>query len=80
GTPWRAPPAPSSRWLVMQTAPSRSQSPQAVHYNLIHGRLLVDGKPLGRLPSIIVQHPIYQAIFGDQVLDIVPADIPGMEY
>ncbi|KAG2341478.1 hypothetical protein BDR05DRAFT_1001591 [Suillus weaverae] len=80
GTPWRALPAPSSRWLVTQTAPSCSQSPQAVHYNLIDGCLLVDGKPLGRLPSIIVQHLTYQTIFGDQVLDIVPADIPGMEY
>ncbi|KAG1810865.1 uncharacterized protein BJ212DRAFT_1484001 [Suillus subaureus] len=79
-TPWRALPAPSSRWLVTQTAPSCSQSPQAVHFNLVDGCLLVDGKPLGRLPSIIVQHPTYQTTFGDQVLDIVPADIPGMEY
>ncbi|KAG2140210.1 uncharacterized protein EDB93DRAFT_1161923 [Suillus bovinus] len=80
GTPWKALPAPSSRWLVTQTAPSHSQSPQSVHYNLIDGCLLVDGKRLGRLPSTIVEHPIYQTIFGDQVLDIVPADIPGMEY
>ncbi|KAG1763752.1 hypothetical protein EDD22DRAFT_1050038 [Suillus occidentalis] len=80
GTPWKALPAPNSRWLVTQTAPSDSQSPQAVHYNLVNGCLLVNGKPLSRLPSIIVQHPTYQAIFGDQVLDIIPADIPGMEY
>ncbi|KAG1853151.1 hypothetical protein DFJ58DRAFT_883919 [Suillus subalutaceus] len=80
GTPWKAMTAPNSRWLVTQTAPSRSQSPQDVHFNLISGCLLVDGKQLGRLPSIIVQHPTYQSIFGDQVLDIVPADIPGMEY
>ncbi|KAG2136632.1 hypothetical protein DEU56DRAFT_980804 [Suillus clintonianus] len=80
GTPWRALPAPNSRWLVAQTAPSHSQSPQDVHFNLISGCLLVGGKPLGRLPSEIVQHPTYQYIFGNQVLDIVPADIPGMEY
>ncbi|KAG2039110.1 hypothetical protein BDR03DRAFT_1009308 [Suillus americanus] len=80
GTPWKALVAPNSRWLVTQTAPSHSQSPQDVHFNLISGCLLVDGKQLGRLPSIIVQHPTYQSIFGDQVLDIVPADIPGMEY
>jgi hypothetical protein len=72
--------AQNSRWLAAQTAPSLSQSPQDVHINLISGRLLVDGKRLGRLPSVIVQHPTYQSIFGDQVLDIVPADIPGMEY
>ncbi|KAG2069011.1 hypothetical protein BDR04DRAFT_722981 [Suillus decipiens] len=80
GTPWRALPAPSSRWLVTQTAPSCSQLPQTVYYNLIDGSLLVDGKLLGRLPSSIVQHPTYRTIFGDQILDIVPADIPGMEY
>ncbi|KAG2366240.1 hypothetical protein BDR07DRAFT_1480293 [Suillus spraguei] len=80
GTRWRALPAPSSRWLVTETAPSDSQLPQTVYYNLIDGSLLVDGKPLGRLPSSIVQHPTYRAIFGDQILDIVPADIPGMEY
>ncbi|KAG1816760.1 uncharacterized protein BJ212DRAFT_1480619 [Suillus subaureus] len=80
GTPWRALTASNSRWLVAQTAPSHSQSPQDVHINLISGCLLVDGKQLGRLPSMIVQHPTYQSIFGDQVLDIVPADIPGMEY
>ncbi|KAG1794544.1 uncharacterized protein HD556DRAFT_1367943 [Suillus plorans] len=80
GTSWKALPAPCSRWLATKTAPSGSQSPQTVHYNLIDGRLLVDGKPLGRLPLTIVRHPTYQAIFGDQVLDIVPADISGMEY
>ncbi|KAG1849516.1 hypothetical protein F4604DRAFT_1971218 [Suillus subluteus] len=80
GTPWKAMTAPKSRWLTAQTAPSHSQSPQDVHINLISGCLLVDGKQLGRLPSMIVQHPTYQSIFGDQVLDIVPADIRGMEY
>ncbi|KAG2137479.1 hypothetical protein DEU56DRAFT_945983 [Suillus clintonianus] len=80
GTPWRALPAPNSRWLVAQTAPSSSQSPQDVHFNLISGCLLVGGTQLGRLPSKIVQHPTYRSIFGDQILDIVPADIPGMEY
>ncbi|KAG2078525.1 hypothetical protein BDR04DRAFT_1086936 [Suillus decipiens] len=80
GTPWRALTAPNSRWLMAQTAPSHSQSPQDVHIDLLSGCLLVDGKQLGRLPSMIVQHPTYQSIFGDQVLDIVPADIRGMEY
>jgi hypothetical protein len=65
GTPWKALPAPNSRWLVSHTAPSSSQSPQAVHFNLISGCLLVDRKQLGRLPSAIMQHSTYQAIFRD---------------
>ncbi|KAG1773378.1 hypothetical protein EV702DRAFT_577072 [Suillus placidus] len=80
GTPWRALPAPNSRWLASQTAPSGSRLPQAVHFNLVSGCLLIDGKQLGRLPSVIVQHPTYQSIFCDQVMEIVPTDIPGMEY
>ncbi|OAX34983.1 hypothetical protein K503DRAFT_868567, partial [Rhizopogon vinicolor AM-OR11-026] len=80
GTPWKALPAPNSRWLVSHTAASSFQLPQAAHFNLINGCLLIDGKQLGRLPSMIVQHPTYQTVFRDQVLDIVPADIPGMEY
>ncbi|KAG0697966.1 hypothetical protein DFH29DRAFT_1082058 [Suillus ampliporus] len=80
GSPWRAMPAPNSRWLVSQTAPSCSQRPQDVHFNLVSGCLLVDGKQLGRLPLMIVQHPTYRSIFGDRVFDIVPADIPGMDY
>ncbi|KAG1902165.1 uncharacterized protein F5891DRAFT_1172225 [Suillus fuscotomentosus] len=65
GTSWRALTAPNSRWLVAQTAPSHSQSPQDVRINLISGCLLVDGKQLGRLPPMIVQHPTYQSIFSD---------------
>ena len=65
GTHWRALPAPNSRWLVSHTAASSSQSPQEVHFNLISGCLLVDGKQLGRLPSTIVQHLTYKMIFGD---------------
>jgi hypothetical protein len=67
---WRVLPAPNSRWLVSHTAPSMASSQshysrQTVHFNLIDGCLLVDGKQLGRLPSKIVQHSTYQAIFCD---------------
>jgi hypothetical protein len=65
GTPWKALPTPNSRWLVSHTAPSSSQSPQEVHFDLISGCLLVDGKQLGRLPSMIMQHPTYRTMFGD---------------
>ncbi|KAG1853154.1 hypothetical protein DFJ58DRAFT_883928 [Suillus subalutaceus] len=80
GTPWRALPAPKSRWLVSHTAHSCTQLPQVVHFNLVSGCLLVDGKQLGRLPSIIGQHATYKSMFGARIFDVVPADIPGMDY
>jgi hypothetical protein len=36
---------------------------QTVHYNILDGELLVDGKPLGRLPREITGHPTYRRIF-----------------
>ncbi|KAG2039123.1 hypothetical protein BDR03DRAFT_1090824 [Suillus americanus] len=80
GTPWRALPTPKSRWLVSHTARSCTQLPQVVHFNLVSGCLLVDGKQLGRLPSIIGQHATYKSMFGARIFDVVPADIPGMDY
>jgi hypothetical protein len=35
-----------------------------VQFNLIDGRLLINGKPLGRLPPNIVSHPIYARVLG----------------
>ena len=36
-----------------------------VHFNLLDGSLLVNGKPLGRLPNEIQRHPLYNLIFGE---------------
>jgi len=60
---WKTLPTPNSRWLTSLTAPSPGQTGQEVHYNLLDGELLVDGKPLGRLPREIVGHPTYRRIF-----------------
>jgi hypothetical protein len=54
----------NSRWLTTFTAPLPNQRPQQVHYNILNGKLLVDGKPLGRLPQEIVSHSTYKRIFG----------------
>ncbi|KAG2337794.1 hypothetical protein BDR05DRAFT_740578 [Suillus weaverae] len=80
GTRWSALPTPKSRWLVSHTARSCTQLSQVVHFNLVTGCLLVDGKQLRRLPSVIEQHPTYRSTFGARVFDVVPADIPGMDY
>ena len=56
---WRALPRPNSPWIFCAT-----ESGQQVHYDLLTGQLLIDGKPLGRLPRQIVTHPTYASIFG----------------
>ena len=65
GSEWRPLPHANSNWFLCTTASTTSQSSQVVHFNLLAGSLLVDGKPLGRLPKAIVQHPLYNLIFGE---------------
>ena len=61
---WRHLEEPNSRWLTTLTAPSCGE-PQQVHFNMLDGTLLVDGKALGRLPPEILKHSTYQRIFGE---------------
>ena len=89
---WQAAPKKHSRWIFCL-----AEGGQKIHYNLLTGQLLVDGKPLGKLPPEIIDHPTYADILGavsvmvtlhcvpnlslsQRVLDVVPADVPGMEF
>jgi hypothetical protein len=55
---WHALPRPNSRWI------SCGAEGGQVHYDLLTGNLLVDGRPLGRLPQEIVEHPTYVSVLG----------------
>ncbi|KAI9432033.1 hypothetical protein H4582DRAFT_1884511 [Lactarius indigo] len=72
---WHALPSPNSRWISCTM-----EGGQKLHYNLLTGKLLIGGKPLGRLPQEIIEHPTYKSVLGARVLDIVPADTPQMEF
>jgi hypothetical protein len=61
---WQQLEEPNSRWWTTFTAPLFGQRAQQVHYNMLNGKLLVDGKLLGRLPQEIVDHSTYRRIFG----------------
>ena len=56
---WHALPGPNSRWISCG-----AQGGHEVHYNLLTGQLLINGKPLGRLPKGIVEHPTYASVLG----------------
>ncbi|KAG8922740.1 hypothetical protein FRC02_011637 [Tulasnella sp. 418] len=77
---WAHLPSPNSRWVTTKTLPECNQGSQAVQLNILSGQLLVDGKPLGRLPHDIVTHPTYRRIFGQRILDVIPANTEGMDY
>ncbi|KAH9056705.1 hypothetical protein EDB87DRAFT_1793974 [Lactarius vividus] len=72
---WRVLRSPNSRWIS-----SVVEGGQKVRFNLLTGQLLIGGKPLGRLPQEIIEHSIYASVLGTRVLDVIPADVPEMEF
>ncbi|TFK34223.1 hypothetical protein BDQ12DRAFT_727128 [Crucibulum laeve] len=80
GTPWIQLPSPNSSWFVSSTSSNAREVPQMIHYNVLEGRLLIAGKPIGRLPRDITQHETYKMILGQSIIDVIPADIPGMMF
>ncbi|KAF5344605.1 hypothetical protein D9758_013897 [Tetrapyrgos nigripes] len=79
GVPWRALEYPNERWVDSSTKPEGQSSSQIVHLNILEGRMLIDGKPLSRLPASITEHSTFTRIFGSRVLDIIPSD-SGLDY
>ncbi|KAG8923741.1 hypothetical protein FRC02_010929 [Tulasnella sp. 418] len=77
---WERLPTPNERWILTCSASSQSQKSQNVQLDLLSGQLLIEGKPLGRLPRLMASHPTYHRIFGKRMLDVVPADMPGMDF
>ncbi|KAH9050298.1 hypothetical protein EDB84DRAFT_1585162 [Lactarius hengduanensis] len=72
---WHVLPNHNSRWISC-----RVEGGQEVHLNLLTGQLLIGGNPLGRLPQEIIGHSTYASVLGTRILDIIPGDIPGMEF
>lgn len=54
---------PHARWITT-CSESRNTTQCVVHFNILDGTLLINGARLGRLPTEIIQHPIYKRLFG----------------
>ncbi|KAM0294538.1 hypothetical protein ACHAPM_011186 [Fusarium culmorum] len=65
-------------WVTSDVAGTQWTSAQVVHYHFLQGHLIVDGKPLGRLPLQMTQDPAVQELFGEQHLLTRPSDL--LEY
>lgn len=73
-------PVNDSQWMSNRTSPSDRAEPQAVHYNLFTGELLIDGLPSGKVPEDYKQQPLFQRILGPAVPSVFASDLPGMVY
>jgi hypothetical protein len=58
GNRWNALDSPNDRWIV-----THSEN-REIHLNILTGRLLIDGRPLKRLPIEYTDHPTYFRTFG----------------
>ena len=67
-------------WCFTQTTKTKMTNSQTVHYNVVSGELLIDGRPLGVLPATYTSDPIYQRVFGPQILKVCPSDNTAMVY
>ncbi|RYP29500.1 hypothetical protein DL767_006690 [Monosporascus sp. MG133] len=81
-SPWTFLPPPHDRWIVATSSDSRQGFvfSQTVHFNVVEGHLLVDGKLRSKLPLGISNSPAVKEIFGNQHLLTYPSSLPGMTH
>ncbi len=78
--PWTFLPTPNERWVTAKTESTTDSSGQKVQFNVLEGRLLVDGHPVGRLPADITERSLYQRMFTGRVFEVYPSQMPEMTY
>jgi Protein of unknown function (DUF3638)/Protein of unknown function (DUF3645) len=79
-TSWKFLHAPYEWWVTSTVVATETTMPQVVHYHLLEGHLLIDGKALGKLPASIRDSEILKDLFGNQRLVSFPSNLPGMSY
>ncbi|KAE8351950.1 hypothetical protein BDV28DRAFT_149500 [Aspergillus coremiiformis] len=79
-TQWQFLPYPQDWWLMSTTQATEFTMSQVVHYHLLEGHLLVNGQPMGKLPSEIRDSEVLKELFGNQRLVAYPSNIPEMSH
>lgn len=77
---WQCDGEAGGAWLCKRTLSGLHSGSQTVYYNLLDGQLLVDGRPLGKLPKEYTSNSLFVRMFGAQILRVATSDTPGMLY
>lgn len=78
---WRTEESPQGHVLVTDMEVEESGSrPITVSFNILKGLVLVNGYPLARLPKSYQVHPTFVQLFGQQILDVMPSAVRGMQF
>ncbi|TLD36380.1 hypothetical protein E2P81_ATG03269 [Venturia nashicola] len=67
----------SSPWIENRTS---GLSPCLVHFNILTGELLVQGRQVQRIPDEIARDPLYQQLFGAHAQHVMPSEAVGMHF
>ncbi|KAK4201015.1 hypothetical protein QBC40DRAFT_64262 [Triangularia verruculosa] len=67
-------------WIRCELTETDLDHHQAVHLNFLLGTLLVNGKPVGRLPQNTQNEVVVKELFGDQPLMVYQSSLPSMTY
>ena len=68
---------PNSRWY--ETTAGKNESSR-VSFNVLEGHVLIDGKPLGRLPMAYVESEAYRKLFGQRTVPVYLSDSAEMHF
>ncbi|XP_065673543.1 uncharacterized protein LOC124806063 isoform X2 [Hydra vulgaris] len=68
---WVSYPQPSQAWYYNTFISNKSSV--TLQINILSGKFLVNGNPVGRLPDAITKSSVYQRIFGAHVFDVQPS-------
>ena len=79
-TDWSFPTSRSGGWLTTYTLEGKEHKAQRVFYNTLTGELLLDGEPIGRIPTLYTSMPIYRRLFGSRILHVSTSSLPGTRY
>ena len=55
------------RWMTCRTSAEAGARARHVHFNVVDGTFLVDGKVISHLPKDVKSHDLFRALFPDQV-------------
>ncbi|KAK4171158.1 hypothetical protein QBC36DRAFT_367904 [Triangularia setosa] len=67
-------------WIRCELAETDIDRHQAVHLNFLLGTLLVNGRPVGRLPQDTQNEVVMKELFGDQPLMVYQSSLLSMTY
>lgn len=79
GPKWAVRSDTSPSWVFNKTTPAGGAQSQIICFNLLSGHMLIDGKPVGKVPDGIRSASLFRQIFGSSVLRVFASDMPGLD-